>query len=371
MNLYNVTLLAMKRAIRIFAWTVLFLSVVLNILIVAPYIGRKYSERYPTCFDSTAEDNVVINAVLNASMEMDKPVMVTNEPHGFPYDLVELFRPKRGSSLTNNFYESYNLVGISYYALKYQDDHVIKWCTERADKYIDHNHLNYELKHINQVPVGIFFINVYYMTRDKLYLDVASEIYDWLLKRKEQGGGIKYSDGENEYVDGLGMFVPFLMEYYALTNDTVAKQIAIENIIAYQEYGIDKETLVPFHGYNSSTKQKVGSANWGRGIGWYLLALSYCTDFNSEELYDRICRLPYTQFPLSSDNFDSSTALFFEVYKHRTKGMELDLDFIRTHIRTNGIVTDCSGDVYNFNNYNFAFGDSELCNGLFLMLVSL
>ncbi len=362
----------MKKLLRFALWVVLLFSLVLSILTIEPYISRKISERYPPCFELTTGDDQVVNAVLSASMKMKKPVMVTNEPRGFPSDILDLFRPKRGARIINNFYESYNLVGLSYYAFKQKREDVARWCIRMADNYIDNGKLSYELKHINQVPIGIFYINVYRLTQDDRYLQIASSIYQWLINNKQSSGGvIQYCDEDNEYVDGLGMFVPFLIEYYDITKDSLAKQLAVNSVIEFQKYGVDKNSCVPFHGYNLETKMIVGSANWGRGIGWYLLALSYLPELSSDALDDSIKRMPYTQFPLSSSRFDSSTALFFELYKHIVWKTDVCLDFIRTHIRTNGLITDCSGDVYNINRYNFAFGDSELCNGIFLMLVSL
>ena len=61
----------------------------------------------------------------------------------------------------------------------------------------------------------------------------------------------------------------------------------------------------------------------------------------------------------------------FEIYEQsKDQSRKLSLDFIKPHILTNGFVDDCSGDTYGLNSYSHTFGESELCNGFLLMLVS-
>lgn len=125
------------------------------------------------------------------------------------------------------------------------------------------------------------------------------------------------------------------------------------------------------HGYNKETHIKVGSANWGRGIGWYLLAAAYMPHLDDPLLDKSIELLNYSQFPLSSKQFDSSTALMIEIYKQsRIPNVQRPLDFIKPHITQEGLVMKCSGDTYDLNNYSHFFGPAELTNGLFLILIS-
>ena len=56
----------------------------------------------------------------------------------------------------------------------------------------------------------------------------------------------------------------------------------------YYRKGVDKETGIPFHGYDWNSGIRVGSANWGRGIGWYLLAAAYCPQFKDEKLNESL-----------------------------------------------------------------------------------
>lgn len=232
--------------------------------------------------------------------------------------------------------------------------------------------LNYELEFVDQVPIGIAYINLYKITGDERYLSVANQIYNFVLCLREDGSNlIKYRKGSNcNLVDCLGMIVPFLMEYFWLTEDSLAYDIVRDNVVYFQTSSLDCTTQLPYHAYDIDSGIHLGSINWGRGIGWYLLALSYCPEFSSDVLFTNVCKLPYTQFPLSPSKFDSSTALMFEIYKRVVSVTWPDnLDFIKSHIGKDGMIRDCSGDTYDLNRYSHSFGPSELCNGLFFIML--
>ncbi len=358
----------------------LILSVVVNILFLLPYIHYYVSNLYRRYFDKPFynledEDSKIISSVLKASLSFKKGRMIQQEYKGLFIDLKNFFRPKRNSHIINNFYTAYLYVGLSQYALSYNDLQVVDYLKHKANLWIDFktNKLNYELKRIDQYPIGILYINLFYLTKDTKYKLVADNIFNSLLAMRlsVKNNIIKYNDElDKYYVDALGMYIPFLMEYYRLTNNSLAKNIVVENLNEYYRWGVDKETGIPTHGYNIRTKMKVGSANWGRGIGWYFLAKAYCKGI---DLMDKggVVEFPYTQFPCSSDHFDSSTAIMIELFKQsKSENSKLSIDFIKKHIRTNGLIDSCSGDTYGFNDYSHSFSESEFCNGLFLLLIS-
>ena len=350
---------------------VLLASLGTNVLFLSPYIKGKLTQDNTSFFDSNTSDKELLAAVVNASSECDDSRMIQREYKGLREDVKALFEAERNSESYNNYYMAYNWAGLSQYAIKRNDKVLIAKLKEKADTWIgEDGRLTYSINRIDQCPIGIMYLNLYGITKEKKYLSVATQLFNFLKTKKNKDNVIPY-DKENNLTDALGMIVPFLMEYYSLTNDTLAKQISVDNIRAFQQNCLDEGTHLPFHGYNINKKLQVGSCNWGRGIGWYLLAMAYCQEANDSILKNNIEKLNYTQFPLSSYRFDSSTALMFEIYKQSsTPQRKLNLDFIRTHVRKNGYVSDCSGDTYDLNEYSHSFGNSELCNGLLLILVS-
>lgn len=365
----------MKKILSIKYLVVLLLFVFIgdDFIFLAPYIKGHFSKDDSEYFNANSSDDEVINAVVSASLEIKESQMIQQEYRGLKEDLRSLFIQKRNSEKFNNYYMAYNLVGLSYYALKSKDSQIIDKLREKADSWIgDDGKLTYEVTRIDQCPIGIMFLNLYKQTHDSRYLVVAEQLYGFLKSRRQNGNLIPYNNTINNITDAVGMFVPFLVEYSKTTGDTLAYHIAVDNIEDTKLHGTDYKTHLPFHGYNIKTGIKLGSCNWGRGIGWFLLAVAYCPETSDDILLASVNELPYTQFPLSSSTFDSSVALMFEIYKQSIiPNRNLNLDFIRSHIHTNGFVSDCSGDTYAPNVYSQSFGNNELCNGLLLMLYSM
>nr|WP_245987199.1 hypothetical protein [Maribacter vaceletii] len=157
------------------------------------------------------------------------------------------------------------------------------------------------------------------------------------------------------------------------------------------KYGIDDSTHLPFHAININKKQGMGPNNWGRGMGWYMLALKSVINRNilqDDEYIDYTDKVNlflkeinslkqdriYTQFPGTSYSFDSSTStmlMYGENVLTPNKYSRKDiLDIYKDYIKQNGIIDLCSGDAYGVNKYSFNFGESELSQGVLLLLLS-
>lgn len=318
---------------------------------------------------------LVINAVVEASLKMDGSKFETRHPSLGLVPDVKLFLTNGGNKeqRQNNYAMAYLYAGLSYYALNCNDKEVIDFLLLKSNEFSSNGKLEYELTEVDQVPIGIMYINLYKISRNKEFLDVARSVFDYLNEKRINGSNlISYrAESANQFSDGVGMICPFLMEYFHATQDSTALMMANDNLNEFKKWGCDIATGIPTHGYNKETHIKVGSANWGRGIGWYLLAAAYMPHLDDPLLDKSIELLNYSQFPLSSKQFDSSTALMIEIYKQsRIPNVQRPLDFIKPHITQEGLVMKCSGDTYDLNNYSHFFGPAELTNGLFLILIS-
>lgn len=95
------------------------LSVIANIVLVAPYISTVFqrNEVRSEYISSDIDDDSVIKLVVDGSMEMSSQ-MITDEFSGFPGDQIKFWTGhKRLGNITNNFYSAYLYSGLSYYAL--------------------------------------------------------------------------------------------------------------------------------------------------------------------------------------------------------------------------------------------------------------
>ena len=122
-----------------------------------------------------------------------------------------------------------------------------------------------------------------------------------MISRRDEGTNIIFyrKDSPNQFIDALGMYVPFLVEYSRLTGDKLANKIAYDNMLEFYNYGVDKETGIPTHGYNKNTLIKV-IVQLGRGIGWYVLAATYTPEFNNPNIDKTLPLISKTQFPETS-----------------------------------------------------------------------
>lgn len=368
-------------------YIILFLSVLFNVICVLPYKGYFISRLekiiYPQDYILLTEmipDSFYKELVLNKSMQMDGSNYSTREYHGLPQDIKDLYyrNKSHNETLDNPFNMGYLYAGLSYYALYSQKSKkkIVDYLINVSERFENstHDSLRYRIDNIVQIPYGLMYINLYKITKNRKYLNISSSIYKQLLLLRLDGSNeIPYiSNSDYRYVDGLGMFVPFLVEYYNLTGDTLSKKIAKDNIGIIQKYCVDEATGVPTHGYNPNTHLKLGSSNWGRGIGWYLLALSYFRDMADKQIENTIANLDYSQFPGQPyGDFDTSTALMFEIFKQsRSSKRKANISVLKSHTTESGMITDCSGDTDSYNRYSHTFCKSELCNGLFLILIS-
>lgn len=124
-------------------------------------------------------------------------------------------------------------------------------------------------------------------TQNARYVTAIQYVYDQLKTQEtlgeEYGGNFRHKDSWTTYkfgLDGIYMALPFLMEYAnalddgKLTNSTVtAEEIysTITSRISWVASNMrDSETGLYHHGWNGS---KGNGQFWGRGIGWYAVAL--------------------------------------------------------------------------------------------------
>ena len=140
---------------------------------------------------------------------------------------------------------------------------------------------------IDHMMNGYSLLFVYEKTKDHRYQQAADRMYEYLLQyQKDMKGTLPYRRNHptHIYVDGVGMMVPFLCRYGSIFEKKEALDLAVKQIREFFEYGMDKESGLPYHGYDLKTKVKQGIIGWGRAVGWLLLALADSYEYvNCEE----------------------------------------------------------------------------------------
>ena len=320
----------MKKRNKNILYAVFILSIIGNIITISldtyPYLYPKVKNKYfPENTLHIIERNTS-ELILDQSVKMaesDKVYMIWSEPKGVTSELMSINSSRKSNELqTYNFPKAFLLYGISEYLINKQDEDKLIRFKIIFDKLIDNNgEPSFSLNRIDQAPFGLAALNLYEVFKEDKYLKFSDRLYEYILESNEDDGIIPYRKGSPIiYEDVLGMAVPFLLEYYQLKKDESILRIAEEQMIYYINYGVDKETFLPTHAVNREEKIKIGPTNWGRGIGWYYIALAnyyhYTGDFEEEYLglTNTLQSLKnsdnlWSQFPGGGGRFDASASM--------------------------------------------------------------
>ncbi len=107
------------------------------------------------------------------------------------------------------------------------------------------------------------------------YID---KIYSFIENsRTDSAGSIVYNNkAQNDYIfaDGCGMITMFLSAYVAATGKDEARILAEKQLYDFMNYGMDKRTGLPYHGYSQDENEQKGIIGWGRAVGWIIMGLS-------------------------------------------------------------------------------------------------
>lgn len=377
---------------------ILTISLTVNLLVfivdTIPLFKRKIGSIYFQDLHTVLEQSNPEEIIIGKSLEMVKsnePVMIWDEEElkqkGFTQTLFNLRTDNQLEEFkVFNYPRAFLYYGLSEYFIKNRDLKSLKEFKLIFDKLIDnHGDPTFKFDKVDQVPFGLVSLNLYKIFKDDNYLKFSNFIFTKLNEMKDENGIILYRKNSSmQFNDVLGMVVPFLVQYEKVKLDGESIKFAQKQLDFYITYGVDKETFLPTHGIELKSKAKIGSANWGRGIGWYLMGLSSYSKYTGEyqfELQGLLKTLNslktkenvWTQFPGSSVNFDASpTTMFMYSINLVNEGTYSKSDIIKIfgkYIGKEGQIKFTSGDTYGINNYNKSFGPSELSQGVFVTII--
>ncbi len=377
----------------IYLLILLSLSITLNLLFFyfdflpfyKPFLRRKFSRNSIKHKRNSSEiERKVLEASLK-SIESQKSLMIWTEPKGLAEKLFNLVFSKYNANVEfYNFPRAFLFLGLVKYLGHSDNEKHLQRVKTEFDKLLHQDgESTFNFEKVDQVIFGTAALELYLIYQEDKYLNFSHKIFSFLDQIYNQDGIIRYRpNSEFLFYDTIGMIIPFLVKYHEITNNTKALSIAKDQMELYIKYGVDKETYIPVHGFHINTKIKVGSANWGRGIGWYLLGLyalhNYDGSFNTE--YKTIIKQlqnismgenNWSQFPSTSNDFDASTTTMFLYTMPKKPFTKNDiLNIFEKFISEKGFILCTSGDTYGFNYYSNSFGKSEMSQGILLLLLN-
>ena len=320
-------------------------------------------------FNSNSSIDVVCNSVLNASLYGSLESLNYRAEGKFRYKIAKFLG--RRTEICANYPLGFLYWGLSEYLKAKEHNSLLTEVDNKLNLYYDGNdNLNYRIAVVDQVPMGCCFINMYILTSNSKFKVAADNIATYLLKRFKEDRILYRSTQSVQLVDTLGMVVPFLCMYSDLVGDIQFRNIASTIFKDFERVAILSNNF-PAHGFNIHTNCLLGSSNWGRGLGWYLLAKGYLND-REIDMSTILSKVSYVQFPFQDFSMkDSSVALLCECYKVLNDNTYIpQLSNLYSYIRYTGLVDFCSGDTIGFNQYASHYGLGGLSNGLFLLLLS-
>lgn len=374
-----------------FIWFFLIVSITFNLIVIIvdvipylwPILKRKLNRNV------LISENVSNEIILNQAIEMlntkNSNVWEDDYP-GFTRTLHSflLGKKKNKEFRIYNYPNAYLYYGLSTHLIKVNDLGNLEKVRSSFDNIIESDGRPvFVLDKVDQVPYGLTALNLYKVYGDEKYLKFCATLYEMLVLATDDDGIILYrKKSDKQYNDVIGMTIPFLVEYSDVNKNPNILDYAKQQLEFYIKYGVDKETYLPTHGIDLITKIKIGPTNWGRGIGWYFLGISWfykqTGEFKEEYegLKNTLNKLRteeglWTQFPGSSSAFDaSSSTMFLYCMKDDLSSLHVGgLNNLYKYISKEGCIMGTSGDTYGINNYSKTFGKSELSQGFLLLLI--
>lgn len=387
---------------RYFLGIALIFSFLLNLFFyfveIHPIILKKiHKDKYLTSSDANNHKSLIVKAALQMNLSQN-----TKMKFGTPDNFFQEVRKLRNSN-QEKIFEEYNylkaflLNGLIEYGIKRKDNVILNRIPDIFRNYINaKGEILFEMNKVDQATFGLAFIETEQYTHHPEYKKGIDLIYKYLKDsiNKKHNIIIYRNKDLHQFVDALGMVCPFLIKYGVTYHDTLALGIANREINYYIKYGLEANTHFPFHAIELDNKIRLGPSTWGRGIGWYAIALAYSIHYTNKHnnpyykvfenemniIYNNLNKLRYNncwgQFINGDENeqVDTSTTalllLAFNIAGKESLTDEAIAHIFRKYTTTEGYIDFTSGDTFDINRYSTEFGKSELTQGLILSLYS-
>lgn len=175
---------------------------------------------------------------------------------------------------------------------KYYEESGSELILNLLEEYYDkHQNDTRSIKYPDTVMNGYTLIDLYQKTGKARYEAMLESMANYLkIAPKAQDGSIIYRANQKEmiYADTIGMIVPFMCRYGAMTEDVELQKLAVEQIMNFIKDGMDVTTGLPYHAYNAESKLKYGIIGWGRAVGWILIGIADGIGFLNEEYKNQL-----------------------------------------------------------------------------------
>ena len=142
---------------------------------------------------------------------------------------------------------------------------------------------------LDDIAPGRALLDIYKTTKEEKYKIAADTLRKQLKlqpRTKEGGFWHKKIYPHQMWLDGLFMAEPFYAQFAKLFNETSDFNDIANQFILMYKHALDPKTGLLYHGWDESKEQKWANPKtgdspsfWGRGMGWYEMALVDVLDY--------------------------------------------------------------------------------------------
>jgi len=220
-------------------------------------------------------------------------------------------------------------------------------------------------------------------------------VYKLIREYKGDGQTVPYRKGQSDirFVDTLGFICPFLMAYTWHYGTQDSEDLAWRQMEEY-DIALLPKWYFPAHAYDLKQQAPLGLYDWGRGMGWYALALiemyKFADEMGKNRLKTRILRLSdslmqcqqkgggFSAELFSKSNAEGSATVLAGLLLHQAYCLTQDAKYkeatrravsaLMSLTRRNGALDMCQGDTRGIGFYSSRFDVMPFAQGLALML---
>ena len=142
---------------------------------------------------------------------------------------------------------------------------------------------------LDDITPGRAVLDIYKITKKEKYKIAADTLRKQLrLQPRTEAGGFWHKEiyTHQMWLDGLYMAEPFYAQYAKMFNETSDFDDIAKQFILIYKHTLDPNTGLLYHGWDESKEQKWANSKtgdspsfWGRGMGWYEMALVDVLDY--------------------------------------------------------------------------------------------
>lgn len=255
--------------------------------------------------------------------------------------------------------------------------------------------IRYDLNAIEDSDFGML---AFALIDDSRFDRFTNAMLDYVNKSITDEGIIPYkmNTKQTAFVDTLAFICPFLVKCGVKFGESEYIELAKKQIKLYFQYGIEKNSGLPFHAFSVDSHIQRGICDWARGLAWLLIGMmdSYKA-LLSAGLEDEFFRTSIKKYAdilvdyqkengsftwqlLSGYTTDSSAIAVFGwylacCYKIFDEAIYLERadkcrTFLMMQTRNNGIIDYCQGDTIGIGVYSRSFDIMPFAQGFALRM---